>query len=127
QEIRVVGHKVGRAGLCGNQLVARAVQLPAFRVTNNQHAVGAVKGRAVFITFLHVRRPDALLEDELLLLARFALDWILEDGALRVRKLLVVVEEVLAAEARDGTRMDRDAESPAGDVDIMDAVVPDVA
>ena len=61
-----MGRQVGRAGPLGDQLVPRAVQLPADRVADDQHPLGAVEGGAVLVAFLHVGRPDPLLEDELL-------------------------------------------------------------
>ena len=59
--------------------------------------------------------------------ADLAVAGILEDDVLRVGKLLVVVEEVLAAQAGDRRGMRVDAQAPAGDVDVVHAVVAHVA
>src|SRR5262245_5189618 len=77
----------------------RAVQPPPIRMTQDHEPLRAVERRPVLVVLLEVRRPDALLEDELLLLAA---EVVLEDGDLGVRPLLVVVEEILAADAADG-------------------------
>ena len=52
---------------------------------------------------------------------------VLADDVLRVRPLLVVVEEVLAAQRRDAVRQRVEAQAPDADVDVVDAVVADVA
>ena len=76
------------------------------------------------MAFLHVRGPDALLVDQLL---RLAVDIVGVADVLGVGKLLVVVEEELAAAGGDRVRMGLDAEAEAGEVDVVDAVVPDIA
>src|SRR5690349_18171243 len=100
--IRFAGHFLAR-------FVARAKQLPAAALAENQHSFGAVKGIPVFVTFLHVRRPDALLEDELLFTLAFAV--IFEDDVLRVGKLLLIVEEKFSAKRGHSRRMCLDAQS----------------
>ena len=97
----MVRRQVGRAGPLRDQLVPRAVELPADRVADDQHPLGAVEGGAVLVAFLHVGRPDPLLEDQLLARPGLAVVGVLEDDVLRVGELLVVVEEVLAAQAGD--------------------------
>ena len=66
-----------------------------------------------------------MLEDELFL--ALAVTVIFKDDVLRVGKLLVIVEEIFPAERSDGRRMDLDAQTPAGDIEIVDAVIAHVA
>ena len=68
-----------------------------------------------------------LFEDELPPVSDLPVSRPLEDAVLRVGELLVVVEEELAAEGGGRGREGIDAEAPAGDVDLVDAVVADVA
>jgi hypothetical protein len=58
---------------------------------------------------------------------RLPLDRVLDDRVLRVGELLVVVEEILAPQAGDALRVRGDAQPPQRDVDVVDAVVADVA
>src|SRR5688572_21591038 len=96
-------------------------------MAHDKHPVRPIPGAAVFIAFLNVRRPDPLLVGEHLRLAGRARAGILEDRVLRVRPLLVVIEEALAPEAGDPARMGVDAEAPERDIDVMHAVIPRVA
>ena len=52
---------------------------------------------------------------------------VIEDDILRIGKLLIVVEIELTARGRDCRRMHIEPETPAGDVDIVDAIVSHVA
>ena len=115
------------AGRFFDQLVARAVEFVAPDLAKDHHAVGAVVGVAVLVALLHVGGPDALLEDQLLGSPRFGCGGVLEGDVLRVRELLVVIEVALRAESSDARRMRFHAEAPASDVDVVNAVVADVA
>ena len=122
----MVRRQIDAAGLLGDELsFADPVELPADAMADDEHALGAVKGDAVLVSFLHVRRPDALFEDKPASSA--FLDVVFADGILGVGQLLVVVEEVLAAQAGDSVRVAGDSKSPEGDIDIMNAVVANVA
>src|SRR5690606_32807920 len=85
-----------------------------------------VEGVAVLVALLEVGRPDALLEDELPGLRRLAGAEVLLDDGLSVAELLVVVDEILAAQGRHRGGVCGEAQSPAGDVDVVDAIVADV-
>src|SRR5262249_29062088 len=104
-----------------------AVQLPAHRMPDNEHALGAIEGGAVLVPLLHVGRPDALLVNELLPASRFAFNSILEDRVLRIGELLVIVEEILASQAGDALWVRGDSQSPQRDIDVVNAIVADVA
>ena len=56
---------------------------------------------AVFVPFLAIRRPDALLENDLTALPNLTVAGILEDDGLCVGKLLIVVEEEFAPQSAD--------------------------
>ena len=59
--------KIGAAaGRLFDQLVAWSVKFVAPDLAKDHHPFGAVVSVAVFVAFLHVRGPDALLEDQLL-------------------------------------------------------------
>src|SRR5690349_7570708 len=118
--------QIDATGTFGQQLVPGSVQLPADGVANDQHPFGAIKCGPVLVAFLHIRRPDPLFEDELLRLAA-SLRRIFEYRVLSVAKLLVVIEERLAAQAGRLRGMRRDAQAPTGDIDVMDAIVADVS
>src|SRR5262245_35643967 len=126
EEIAVMRLQVGPAALLRDRLVFRTVQLPANRVADDQHPLGAVERGTVLVSLLHVRRPDPLLEDELLAHPRLALDRVFKDRVLRVRPLLVVIEEVLAAQACRPAWVCRRAQAPDRDVDVVYAVVADI-
>src|SRR5262249_19840050 len=100
KKVLMVRGQVRTSGLLGNQGVSRTVDLPPDRMPDDRHPLRAVEGRTVFVSLLDIRRPDPLLENELLF-HRFAGNRILEDRILRIGKLLVVVEEVLAPKASD--------------------------
>jgi len=123
--------EVGGVGVIGELsfdrfegLVAGPDDLAAGFLAEEHDALSAVEGVAVFGAFLEVGGPDALLVNELFL---FAVQIVLEADVLGVGELLVVVEEVFASERRDAVGVCFDAEPPAGDVDVVDAVVADVA
>jgi len=99
-EVGMVGDEVRRTAPFLSWLVPRAKDLEADAVAEDQHPLGAIEGGSVLISFLHVRRPIPLLENELPLAGGFAVAGPFEDAVLRVRELLVVVEEELATEAR---------------------------
>src|SRR5689334_6292315 len=52
---------------------------------------------------------------------------ILKGHVLRIRKLLIVVEDELSSQRRDRRGMRVDSQSPHADIDIVHAVVPHVA
>jgi hypothetical protein len=79
------------------------------------------------VSFLHVWRPDVLLEDELFLVPVLARARVFADDGLRIGPLLVVVEEVLDTHRGDRTRVRGDIQTPDGNIDIVNAVVADVA
>src|SRR5262245_57972948 len=67
EEVGVVSREIDGALLLGEELVLLAVEFPADGVADDEHALGAIEGRAVLVILLNVGRPDALLVDELLL------------------------------------------------------------
>src|SRR4029434_4998195 len=93
-----------------NEFVARTVHLPAVVLAENHQPLCPVEGVAVLVPFLHVRRPNPMLVDQLLLLST---SLVFERDILRVRELLIVVEEVFAAETRHRVRMRFHPESPS--------------
>src|SRR5262245_51750543 len=96
-------------------------------MTNEEHTARAVEGAAMLVAFHLVRRPDALLVDHLLLLIVLADAGPFEDDGLRVGELLIVVEEVFAPQGGDSGRVGIDLQTPAGDIEVVDAVVAHVA
>src|SRR5262245_30167135 len=72
EEIAVVRRALYLATEFFAKLIARPKQLPAAVLAKNHHAFRPIKRVAVFVAFLDVRRPDALLEDELFLLPNVA-------------------------------------------------------
>src|SRR5690242_9097617 len=98
QEIAMMCRQIGPTSLLRDQLVAWAVQLPAHRVSNDEHALGAVEGGAVLVSLLHVGGPDALLENELLPASPLPFASVLEDRILGIGELLVIIEEILASQ-----------------------------
>src|SRR5262245_15651224 len=86
QEITVMSKTVGLPGHRLAQFIARAVQLKSSSFAQDQNTFGAVKGVAVFMTFLGVRRPEPLFVNELF-------PWfgvVFEQDILSVWKLLIV-------------------------------------
>ena len=127
EKIVVMCPQIRRAPHLLPQLVARAVQLPATVLAQKHDAVRAVKGVPVLISLLDVRCPDALLENKLARFAGRGVRPVLEQDILRVGKLLVVVEEIFPAQRGDAVRVRRDTEPPAGDIEVVHAVVAHVA
>ena len=124
----MVGGQVHGSGLFGQQFVSRPVEAPAFGVSHDQHAFSAIEGRSVFVTFLNVRRPDALFKDQLSSASGgVACNRIFADGVLGIRELLIIIEKGLAAEAGDAGRVRRHAQSPECDVDVVDAIIADIS
>src|SRR5260370_231455 len=74
-----------------------------------------------------MRRPTRAALEEELLLRRGAGLRVFNDGVLRVGELLVVIKKVFAPEARDGRGVSVHPQAPGGDVDVVHAVVSDVA
>ena len=83
-------------------------------------AVYIVNGRVI-------GRPQTLFENEQSLTSWFAIAGILEIHLVRVRKLLIVIKEVLSTSCTDLRWMRRHTESPPRVVDIVNAVIPDTA
>src|SRR5829696_8504150 len=96
QEISVVRRSIRFATHLFAGRVTRPEELPSIALAQHEHSLGAVESVPIFVAFLHVGRPDSLLEDELLLSSA----GILEDDLLRVGKLLIVIKEVFAAYRR---------------------------
>jgi hypothetical protein len=112
-KVAMVGRQVGLAARHFlNQLIAWTKNLESAPLAQKHHAVGAIEGIPVFKTFLHIGRPDALLEDELTLVANLSVARIFEHDVLRVGELLVVVEEVFAAHRHDRAGVRVDAQAP---------------
>src|SRR5262245_57758877 len=84
QEILVVGGQVDAAAAFLARLVPRTEYLKTAGVPHHQEPFRAIEGRPVLVTFLHVGRPVALLEDQLPLLAGSAVAGPFEDAVLRV-------------------------------------------
>src|SRR4029453_11564124 len=122
----VRGHADFAAGLLAHR-VLWADDLIAAVLAEQHHPLRAVKRVTVLIALLVIWRPDPLLEDELPLMAGLAVASPLENAILRVGKLLIVVEEKLAAQGGDRRWLRRHAQAPASDVDIVNAVVADIA
>ena len=89
-------------------------------------ALGAEELDAGVAVVRIILRPEPHLEHELPR-DRLAVAGKVPDAGGRVGKLLVVVEEILAADRGDLGRQRVDAEAPAGVVDFVGAVVADVA
>src|SRR5690606_26295424 len=70
EEVLVMRRDVGTSRTFRNKLVPLGVQFPAHGMPDDKHPLRAVERGAVLVAFLCIWRPDALLEDELLLLAR---------------------------------------------------------
>src|SRR5690349_5812875 len=67
-EVVVMGGEIDARGFDFlDQLVLAPEDLPAAGLAADDHAFGAVPGASVLVSFLHVRTPDALLVNELLL------------------------------------------------------------
>src|SRR5258705_9603944 len=94
----------GDADFAAGRLAHRVLwadDLIAAVFAEQHHPLRAVKRVAVLKTFLEIRRPDPLLENELPLVAGLAVAGPLENAILRVGELLIVVEEKLAAQGGD--------------------------
>ena len=95
EEVRVMRRQRDRALPLGDEFHFGAVQPPSGCVTEDQHSVGSVEGCTVIVTFLRMRRPDPLLEDQLFLASlRITLDGILEGRILGIRELLIVIKKI---------------------------------
>src|SRR5687768_892562 len=96
QEIVMMGNQVGRARIHGfDQLVAWAVNLEATALAENEHSFSSIKRISVLKPLLHVRRPNALLKNQLPFLRERICRRIFIDHVLGIRPLLVVVKEIL--------------------------------
>src|SRR5678815_4726828 len=124
EEILVMRFETYFAAHLFDELVARAVHLPAVVFAENHQAFRAVEGVAVFVPFLHVGRPDPMFVDELLFLST---SLVFEGDILRVGELLIVVEEVFSTETRHRVWMRFHSKSPASQIDVVDAVIARIA
>src|SRR5262245_2994421 len=105
EEVLMMRGQIGpAAGELLQRRVLRAERLPC-AFAEDHVALRAVERDAVLVALLHVRGPVPLLVDELSFVADRAVAGVVEDAVLVVRKLLVVVEEELAAEGGDATRV----------------------
>src|SRR5687767_14552368 len=66
QKVPVVRPAIGPPAHFLAWLVARPKQFPPFRLPQHEHPLGPVERIAVLVTFLDVRRPNTLLENQLL-------------------------------------------------------------
>ncbi len=128
EEVLMMSDQVSAARPFGQQFSLRPKQSPADRMPHDQNAFGPVERGSVFVTFLHVRRPDSLFKNKLLASSlRRPIDIVLTDRILRVRELLIIIKVVLTTKAGDSIGMSLNSEPPQSHIDIVNAIITSIA
>ena len=128
EEVLMMSDQVSAARPFGQKFSLWTKQPPADRMPHDQNAFGPVERGSVFITFLHVRRPDSLFKNELLAASlRRPIEIVLADRVLGVRELLIVIKVVFTAETGDSIGMSLNSEPPQSHIDIVNAIITSIA
>src|SRR5687768_8651152 len=124
EKITVMGRRVEGTGHGFSRFITRTKELPSFMFPQNHHSFSPVPGIPVFMSFLHVGRPEALFKNQLLL-ATFVI--VLKEHILGIRELLIIIKKVFTSHRCNPNRMSFNTQSPPCNVEIVHAVVSHIA
>ena len=126
EKVEMMPPKIGAAAAFLHEPVAFPIHFPPLLFAQHHHPFRAVEHIPILHALLLVWRPDAHLKNQLFRPAIF-IRRILEKAVLRVRPLHVVVKNILAAHGANLGGMRIHSQAPAGEVNVVHAIIAHVA